>query len=237
MSDSLRIGLLQCGNVEPVLQPTFGDYPVLYADLLAGHDLDLVTYDVQHHGPPADPRACDGWLISGSAHSAYAPLGWIAPTEAFVRRVIDAAVPLVGICFGHQLLAQAMGGKVEHCAAGWGVGAHDYHLVGEARTPGWPAASPLRLLASHQDQVTVLPDGADVIARTDHCPIAGYLLGPRALAIQPHPEFSTDLSRELTTVRRHRIGDRDTDAALASLDLPIDNSVVAAWMAAFWQSA
>lgn len=237
MSDSLRIGLLQCGNVEPTLQPTFGDYPVLYADLLAGHDLDLVTYDVQHDGPPTDPHACDGWLISGSAHSAYDPLAWIAPTETFVREVVEHEIALIGICFGHQLLAQAMGGTVERCSTGWGVGAHDYHLVGEARTPGWPSTSPIRLIASHQDQVTALPDGADVIVRTDHCPIAGYLLGSRALALQPHPEFTADLSQDLTGVRRHRIGDRDTDAALASLDQPIDSTVVAAWMAAFWQSA
>lgn len=237
MSDSLRIGLLQCGNVESALQPTYGDYPALYADLLVDQPVELVTYDVQNHAPPTDPRACDGWLISGSAHSAYDPFPWIEPTEAFVRRIVDTEVPLVAVCFGHQLLAQAMGGAVEHCAAGWGVGAHSYHLVGEPRTAGWPTTSPIRLIASHQDQVTVLPDGADVILRTDHCPIAGYVLGPRALAIQPHPEFTPDLSRELTTIRRPRIGDRDTDAALASLDDPLDQPAVAAWMTAFWASA
>lgn len=237
MSDLLRIGLIQCGHVAPSLVERFGDYPAIYGDLL-GSSIDLVVHDMQTGPVPDDPRSCDGWLISGSAQSAYDDLAWIGPTEQFVRTLIDVDAPTVAICFGHQLVAQAMGATVERAPGGWGVGAHDYRLVGPPRTPGWPQRETVRLIASHQDQVTTLPDGADLIASTDHCPIAGYTLGPALLALQPHPEFSGSLSHALTTSRRERIGDATSDAALASVEPDrLDQDLVARWMIEFWRGA
>lgn len=237
MSDTMRIGLLQCGYVAPALAEQFGDYPTIYGDLLGDH-VELVVHDVQAGPVPADPTACDGWLISGSAQSTYDDLPWIEPAARFLRSLIDRSVPTVAICFGHQLLAQAMGGRVELAVRGWGVGAHDYRLVGPPRTPGWPDRDTVRLVASHQDQVTRLPDGADVIAATDHCPNAGFTLGPAALSLQPHPEFTAPLSRALTSSRRERIGDATSHQALASLDPDrLDRDVVARWMIEFWRGA
>lgn len=235
MSEPLRIGLLQCGYVHADLVDEFGDYPTLFAQFFDGLGIDLVTYDVPAGATLPDPGSVDGWLISGSASSAYEPLGWIATAETFVRDLMVREIPIVAICFGHQLLAQAMGGTVQRGEAGWGAGAHDYELVGPPRTPHWPATSPVRLIASHQDQVTSLPDGAEVVARTAHCPIAAFTLGRNALAIQPHPEYPSALSRRLTNARRDRIGERDSEAALASLGRPIDQAVVAAWMADVWR--
>jgi GMP synthase-like glutamine amidotransferase len=231
----LRVGLLQCGHIHPDLVPTHGDYPEAFADLLAGMDIELVTYDVTVGPPPSSVRACDAWLVSGSASSAYEPLAWIPPVEDFLRAIVEAEAPLVAVCFGHQLLAQAMGGRVARSEAGWGVGAHDYELVGDA--PAWmtdvPATGRVRLIASHQDQVVELPDGAVVIARTDHCPVAAYTLGPRALAIQPHPEFTPAVSRGLVERRYEVIGPERADAALATLDAPLDRALVGRWMARF----
>jgi GMP synthase-like glutamine amidotransferase len=96
-----------------------------------------------------------------------------------------------------------------------------------------PADGPVRLIASHQDQVVELPDGAELVARTDHCPIAAFTLGAQALAIQPHPEFTTDLSGEIARLRRDRMGSAITDAALASLAEPLDRDLVASWISAF----
>ncbi|MCU1497137.1 MAG: synthase [Acidimicrobiales bacterium] len=233
-SDRFRLGLLQCGYIPPALVPTHGDYPEAFASLFAPHDLELVTWDVQAGPLPGSPADCDGWLVSGSASSAYEPLAWIGELEAFLRRLVAVEAPTVAVCFGHQVLAQAMGGRVARAEPGWGVGAHDYQLVGPA--PAWlePApAGPVRLIASHQDQVVELPDGAVVLARTDHCPVAAYTLGPRALAIQPHPEFTTALSGALIDLRREALGPAIADAGLASLAEPLDHAVVAAWMNAF----
>lgn len=234
MSDRLRIGLLQCGYVHPSLVQAHGDYPEAFGALLEPHGIELVVFDVQTGPVPDDPFSLDGWLVSGSASSAYEPLGWIPPLEAFLRTVVEDEAPLVAICFGHQLLAQAMGGRVVRAPAGWGAGAHDYEVVGPPRP--WmvpPADGPVRLIASHQDQVVELPDGAELVARTDHCPIAAFTLGAQALAIQPHPEFTTDLSGEIARLRRDRMGSAITDAALASLAEPLDRDLVASWISAF----
>lgn len=239
-SHPLRVALLQCGNVHPDLVPVHGDYPELFAGLLGSHGIDLTTIDVTTEPVPTDPSAFDGWLVSGSACSAYDPLPWIAPVEELLRSLIRDAAPLVAVCFGHQLLAQAMGGRVARSDAGWGVGVHRYELVGDERRP-WmapPAAgSDLALIASHQDQVVELPEGAVVWLRSDHCPAAGYLLGPAALTIQPHPEFTTAISEGLVTRRRDAIGPERADAALGTLHAPIDRALVGAWMARFLRDA
>lgn len=240
MSDRLSIGLLQCGTVNPtVAAANGGDYPELFASLLGPHGVDLTTYDVEHGPVPADLGAHDGWLVSGSASSAYEDLPWIAPMEDVLRKLVADERPTVAVCFGHQLLAQAMGGRVERSARGWGVGVHRYELVGPARLWMDPPAESggLNLIASHQDQVVVAPDGAEVFARTEHCPIAGFTLGPRMLAVQPHPEFSAGVSGGLVALRREAIGADCSDAALASLEEPLeaDRDRFAAWMAAFWR--
>jgi len=236
---TLRIGLLQCGHIHSDLVPEHGDYPEVFADLLGPHGIELETIDVTEGPPPNDPHALDGWVVSGSACSAYDPLPWIAPVEDLLRTVIAAAAPLVAVCFGHQLLAQAMGGRVAKASVGWGVGAHTYELLGPP-VPWMDPPAPghtVRLIASHQDQVVELPQGAEVIARSKDCPVAAYTLGPAALAIQPHPEFSAGVSAGLVNRRRDAIGASTADAALASLDAPLDCSLVGAWMAAFLRQA
>lgn len=236
----LRVALLQCGHVHPDLVPEHGDYPELFAALLGPEGVELTTFDVTAGPPPPldHPAAADGWVVSGSASSTYEDLPWIPAVEERLREILAADAPLVAICFGHQLLAQATGGRVARAETGWGVGAVDYELV-RADLP-WmapPAHGPVRLIASHQDQVVELPEGAEVIARTPRCPVAAYTLGPAALAIQPHPEFTAAVSRGLVERRRDAIGAERSDEALAGLDRPLDARLVAGWMAAFLRQA
>lgn len=235
VSEPLRVGLLQLGYIHPDVAATEGDYPEAFAALLAGHDIELTTYDVPAGQRPKSPRDHDGWLASGSANSAYEPLAWIGDTGRFLLEVVDADVPLVAICFGHQLLAQAMGGTVARADVGWGVGVHHYDVVGPARP--WMAGpvSELRVIASHQDQVVEAPDGIELLATSTHCRVAGYTVGSRALALQAHPEFTPAVSRGLLDLRRGAIGEARTDAALATLDEPIDQDLIAGWMASFWR--
>ncbi len=236
--DTLRIGLIQCGHVHPDLVPTLGDYPELFADLLGPHGIELTTFDVDHGHFPDDLSGFDGWVISGSANSAYEDLPWIHQTEDLLRKLVADEAPVVAVCFGHQLLAQALGGRVAKSDDGWGAGMHRYHFSGDV--PAWMSPAPdggVRIIASHQDQVVELPEGAVVLARTDHCPIAAYTLGRSVFAIQPHPEFTAAVSRGLVERRRDRIGEATSDAALASLDEPLDQDLVAGWMAGFLRHA
>ncbi len=234
-SETVRVGLIQCGHVRADVANDHGDYPELFASLLSDSPIDLVTYVAEDGQLPSSPQECEAWLVSGSASSVYEPLEWIGATGNFLRQVVEADRPMVAVCFGHQLLAQALGGKVEHSDRGWGVGIQTYDVVDQP--PSWPTPdvpATLRLLASHQDQVTELPSGARLLARSQHCPVAAYSIGERVVAVQPHPEFTPALTSDLVTVRREIIGSELTDRTLSRLADPtetsaLDRSVVSAW--------
>jgi len=227
-----RIGLLVCGHIHPDALEVGGDYPPLFDELLGGHDIELVTYDADLGHLPESVDECDGWLTSPGRPSVTDDEPWIADAQAFVRDVVDAERPFVGICFGHQLLAQAMGGRVERAVVGWGVGAQTYEVVD--REP-WmtPAVSRFELIASHEDQVVELPPGARLLATAEYCPNAMFSLGDRALGLQPHPELTAAHSTILLTARRDLIGPERSDDALATLDRPLDRHLVAGWIAQF----
>lgn len=234
MTQSLSVGLLQAGYVQSLIASDHGDYPELFAALLAPHQINITTTDLQRDGMP-DPDSARAWIVSGSANSAYEDLTWIRDLEEFARLVVERGDLVVGICFGHQVLAQAFGGRVEKAEVGWGIGVHQYSLVDPA--PSWTGAmpNPVGIVASHQDQVTVLPSGAKTWLTSEFCPNAGYVMG-KVMTIQPHPEFTAEFSEALTVARRERIGAEVSDKALASLSRPVHNAEVGKWIANFLRS-
>jgi GMP synthase-like glutamine amidotransferase len=139
----MRIGILQTGLAPDGLTDQMGDYPDMFARLLAGNGFTFATFRVVEGAFPASVRDCDGWLITGSRHGVYEDHAFIAPLEQFIRDSFAQRVPVVGVCFGHQIIAQAMGGKVERYAGGWIVGATDYDFEGQNRFQKgpklWPA--------------------------------------------------------------------------------------------------
>lgn len=176
----MLIGILQTGQSPDPLRAEAGDYPDMFETLLAGHGLRFRRYNVEAEDFPASVTECEGWLITGSRHGAYEAHAFIPRLEAFLREAFAAGVPIVGVCFGHQILAQALGGKVERSGKGWAVGPQDYDFGGEKLT----------LNAWHRDQVTAIPPGATVIAQNDFCEYAALAYDDRALSVQAHPEFS-----------------------------------------------
>ena len=149
---------------------------------------------------PDDPRACDAWCLTGSRHGAYEPHAWIPPLEALVRGAHDAHVPTIGICFGHQLIAQALGGRVVKFDGGWSVGRVTYRFADDAGLPGLDGRS-LAVAAYHQDQVIEVPPGARTVASSDFCRHAALVYGARALSVQPHPEFDEGFIAGLVATR------------------------------------
>lgn len=222
----MRIGILQTGLAPEALAPEMGDYPDMFARLLDGHGFTFRTWKVVEGELPASVTEADGWLITGSRHGVYEDHPWIPPLEQFIRDAFAARVPVVGICFGHQIVAQAMGGKVERFDGGWAVGATEYDFGGET----------LRLNAWHRDQVVTAPPGAKVIATNDFCTNAALLYDDRALTVQAHPEFRPEFVDGLMRTRgKGLVPDEVMAEAAAKLDLPIQDKTMAGRIAAFFK--
>ncbi len=229
-----QLGLLACDSIWEPLRSHFGDYAEMYTALLqaAGADFELKVFAVHQGVLPAHPDDCDAWLISGSRAGVYDAQPWIAALEKFARAAHAIEVPQVGICFGHQLLAQALGGRIERAATGWGLGNLEVELRGASACPA-PTSGRLRLFMAHQDQVVTLPPGAQWLATAAHCRHAAFALGEQVLGIQAHPEFTPDFMREMTLEASFEVPPAVRAAALSSYAEPVDSAVIGRWIATF----
>ena len=229
----MRVVLLQTDSVLTPFQAEHGDYPSMFAAALAAPDVELSVVDVRQQMPPSG--AGDAYVITGSRHSVYDELPWIPALAAFLRVEIAAGRKVVGICFGHQLLAHFFGGEVRPAAVGWEVGVKATEVCAEE---AWmsPPARHFNLISSHKDQVARLPEGARLTARSPNCPVAGFSLGDNVITFQGHPEFSKGYSRALMDHRREILGDERYAAGVASLGLQDDAGLVGRWILRFLRS-
>ncbi len=235
---SMRLAILQCDAVAPELQPQFGDYPQMFRALLGtgGPTTTFADYDLTCSQFPASLDECDAWLFTGSTWSAYDPDDWIARAHEFVRALHAERRPMIGICFGHQLVARALGGEVARAEVGWGVGVHTALLAGH---PPWmqPRRDSLPLLVSHQDQVLRPPEGATVLASHAFCPYDMLQLGDHVLTFQGHPEFEPGYVRALIERRRELIGEPTAQEGIESLAEPTEGEIARAWIHNFLRNA
>jgi GMP synthase-like glutamine amidotransferase len=187
----MKIGILQCGHAPELPRRNHGDFDAMFARILAPHGVSFDTYDVVDGIFPDGPEAADAWLLTGSKHGAYENHAFIKTLEALIRDIHASPKRMVGICFGHQIVAQALGGTVEKFDGGWAIGrtGYDFDGLGEIHLNAW-----------HQDQVTQKPKGAQVIARNNFCETAGLLYGDSILTVQPHPEISPAITADYLTM-------------------------------------
>lgn len=214
------------GHAPEQIKEKTGDYDAMFRRILATQDFSFVTYDVENMEFPHSARDADGWLISGSKHGAYDPLPWIPKLEALIQDIYAIKRPLVGVCFGHQIIAQALGGQVTKFSGGWATGTTGYHFKGRD----------IKLNAWHQDQVVALPPGASVLGGNDFCKNAMLGYGDHVFTVQPHPEFDTCVINGLLEFRAKGNVPDDQIARTAQTLSETDWAIIAAEMARVFKS-
>jgi GMP synthase-like glutamine amidotransferase len=226
----MEVAILSTGGPPPGLEPRFGDYGAMFGRLL-GPGFEPRVYAAADGELPSGPDAHPAYLITGSAAGVYEPLPWIAPLLGFLREAKGRS-KLVGICFGHQAMAEALGGRVEKSERGWGIGLQDYDLWEEASWMGRSRPRRIAVPVSHQDQVVVPPPAARVLAGNAFTPF-GMLEWESGdcISMQFHPEFEPEYAKALIEHRRGRVP--DPDAAIESLERPNDQALVAGWIRSF----
>ncbi|WP_423210326.1 type 1 glutamine amidotransferase [Paracoccus yeei] len=222
----MRIGILKCGQSPEVLRGELGDYDTMFERLLAGRGFDFASWHVEAMEFPASVHEADGWLLTGSRHGTYEEHAFIPPLEDFIRRAYAAGVPLVGICFGHQIIAQALGGRVEKFPGGWSIGPQDYDFDGETVT----------LNAWHQDQVVERPQDARVVASSGFCTNAALVYGDRAFTVQAHPEFDDAMIHGLIEHRSDTVPSELVAEALTHMDDAAQSKLIADRIETFFKA-
>lgn len=230
----MKLGILKTDTVRPEFASRFGEYPDMFIQLLSTADPELKfkVFDVEKGEYPQDIDEVDAYLVTGSKSSAYEDKPWISELLSFVQALDRRRKKLVGICFGHQLIAQALGGRVGKSPKGWGVGLHThrFHSI-----PAWhdQGTDALDIIVSHQDQVMDVAEGVSVLAGSEFCENAVCQVGDHILTFQGHPEFLPEYARELMTLRREIIGEETYQKGLASLQGAHQGARVARWIIHF----
>ena len=235
----MKIGLLNAYICDPDPNSYQYTYAPMFRQFFSEHisaTWDLTEYLITQNKWPKTIDECDGWIICGSPKSVYDGDSWIAELMTFAKNCHRHKKPLVGICFGHQLIAQALGGKVGKSEKGWGVGMRDFNML--VSKPWMPEAKAhCRLLFSHQDQAEELPQDAELLASDPFCPHQIYTIGNHILSIQGHPEFTTTYMQNRLEDRKVLIGESSYQTACASLLKSADSALFGSWIHAFFSDA
>ena len=231
---TMRICILETDILRPQLIEQYHGYGRMFRQLFEKQSIpaQFDVFNVVEGCYPDAAQGYDAYLITGSKADSFGTDPWIQTLREFLLERYDNGDRLIGICFGHQLLALVLGGKTERAWQGWGVGVHQYEVVEQ---PEWlqPHAEQLSLLISHQDQVTEAPINATVLASSAFCPIAAYYIGDQVLCFQGHPEFVPDYSRSILNIPQDVYGDQVYQQGINSLELQHQGNMVAEWMMRF----
>ena len=199
----MKIGILLVGRASEDLVDEYGTYAEMLIALINTEEqvFEFKTFNILDDEFPKDHLECDGWIVTGSPHGVYEDHSWIPTVSQLINNVYEANLPIFGVCFGHQLIAQALGGHVEKSEKGWGLGLHTYQVNNK---PNYMSnlSEEVTLNICHQDQVLRPPQGATVYAKSEFCENAGFYIKDKVLTMQAHPEFLVDFTKALLAARR-----------------------------------
>ncbi|MFT5169340.1 MAG: GMP synthase-like glutamine amidotransferase [Saprospiraceae bacterium] len=226
----MKAGLFVCDHVQLEYQPQFGDYPDMFARLFP--EFEFILYDVYNGHFPESIEECDLYMTTGSSHSVYEDLHWINQLKQVIRDIHDQDKYFIGFCFGHQLIGEALGGKVKKSPNGWCIGVHEFEMV-EQKEWMKPPQSQFNLLMMCQDQIIQLPENALVLAGNKKCPIGMIQMGQKILGIQAHPEYSKAYDQTLMENRINRMGQEVVKQGIESLENPVHQNLIHDWVINF----
>lgn len=233
----MKLTIIETGHVPDKISADWPSYPAMFEALLGPYmpGLTVETVELYRGAALPDPASLEAILLTGSAVGVYDDTPWMAGLFDFIRAAAAAGTPQIGICFGHQALAHALGAEVAKSGKGWGIGRHSYDIAARPDWLGSDAAPRFALGVSHQDQVLSLPPGAEVIAGSEFCPYAALdYPAAKAISFQGHPEYSPEFSCALYGVRKGTVlSHAMVDAACDSFEKRLDNQLVGQWMARF----
>ncbi len=231
------IGLLEAETLPPKIIKEYGSYGEMFVTFLnkTPNDFSFRFYAVDQQHLPLTINECDAYIVTGSRCNAFDDTPWINDLKDFIRELYKAQKKCFGVCFGHQIIAEALGGKVERNSKGWGAGAKLFETVHQ---PSWAAQTPdyFTILVSHQDQVTRLPSRATLFATSEYCTIGAYFIDDFIFCLQGHPEFNSQYLSYLLTKRRSILGASVSDNALNSLLISIDETYLQALVLGFFKT-
>jgi len=237
----MKIGILETGLAPTELSSVYGRYGEMFVNFVGDEDktFSFEIFTVLEDQFPDDISQCDGYLITGSKFSAYEDLPWIHRLKSLIREIHQAGLPLIGVCFGHQVIAEALGGKVEKFDGGWGVGIHQYKIDQPQPDIIPESQQSLTINAFHQDQIIVLPEGAKAFASSEFCEYAGVVYGDKILTIQAHPEFTIPFTDALISSDRADMVPTNTRTIalnrLKQADASIDSGLLSKMMQNFFR--
>lgn len=230
----LKICILEADDLHPQMQSDFHSFGSMFVRMLGRQQqpAEFTVYNVVRGDYPCEAEQFDAFLVTGSKADAFGEDAWIVELRKYLLQRYQAGDVLLGICFGHQILALVLGGKTERAAQGWGAGVHSYQM--QVPSLGSQACPPaIRMLISHRDQVTRLPEGAQLVASSEFCPNAAFMLGGQVLCFQGHPEFTAEFSRSLLQLRQGIYTPEFYAGSLESLQQSHDGDTVGGWMLGF----
>ena len=234
----MNLAILASGLIPERFYPvTGGGYQAVFGrlfDHVENAQVNMTIFDISAGDYPDDPAAFDGFLVPGSSRSVYEDEPWIHDLAAYYRTLQAAGSKLVGICFGHQMLAHALGGETIKSPKGWGIGMKSFEVY---QQEDWmePPLKLFKVLMSCQDQVVTLPPNSTVLAGSDFCEVGVFKVGETMLGIQGHPEFLPQFSEMLMDARTDRIPADTIAAARATLSTPADTKELATWIYNFYK--
>jgi len=237
----MKIGILDADHLSPAVINKYGCYADKFVELLSpiqsDHNIKLTfkRYNVLDFEYPQSIEECDCYIITGSQYSVYEVLDWIKKLQEFTLEIIEKKQKLIGICFGHQIIAQCLGGKVEKNTKGWELGITATHIT-ESREWMQPQRDFFFTLVTHQDHVTKLPDGAINFAETNLSPFSGFTIDNHVLTLQGHPEFSKEYVKLIIRLQSKNLSSEQIKSAKASLLQNDDHVLVREWLFHFINS-